>query len=90
MPFAAVEGDQECSCSAPGAEAREVVDDLALVGVLGPSLWRRVVRRVLDRRVGAQLDQERDQLEVAVEGGLVERVGFTNSGGLVFVDESAE
>jgi len=49
--------------------AREIVDDVLLVVVLGPAERGGVVRAVLDGRVGAELEQELDQLEVAVERG---------------------
>src|SRR6266511_1251370 len=57
----------------PRLQRREVVDDRPLVVVFCPAERGGVVRPILDGRVGAELDEELDQFEVAVEGGLVQR-----------------
>src|SRR6266545_1301695 len=53
-------------------QRREVVDDRLLVVVFCPAERSGVVRAILDSRVGAELDEQLDQFEVAVEGGLVQ------------------
>ena len=50
----------------------QVVGDVMLLVVRRPAVRGAVVVGVRDGRVGAEVDERSDELEVAVEGGLVE------------------